>query len=71
MECSKNITHGSIVAIRGNKFVLASHRTKKPFGVFMEESKIKGFALDGSRFEFDIPPGFRTYGEASVKVKND
>ncbi len=67
MEYSRNITHGSVVTKKGDKLILASRRTKTPFGVFMLESKIKGFALNGSRFEFDIPAGFRTYGEAEVR----
>ncbi|KKN31724.1 hypothetical protein LCGC14_0821090 [marine sediment metagenome] len=67
MKYSQNITHGSVVVKRGAKFILASRRTRSPVGVFMLESTIKGFTLDGSRFEFNIPRGIRTYGEAEVR----
>ena len=68
MEYSKNIAHGSVVAKRGDKFILAGPGTRKPAGVFMVESKIRGFALDGSRFAFDIPRGIRTHGEADIRA---
>lgn len=68
MEYSKNIFHGSVVTQRGDKIILAGRRTRNPLGIFMRESKIKGFSLDGSKFEFDIPMGIRTYGEAQARV---
>lgn len=71
MEYSKKITHGSVVTYKGDKLILAGRRTKNPAGVFMVESKIKGFTLDGTKFEFDIPMGIRTWGEASVKIAED
>ena len=68
MKCSKSVQHGSIVTIKGDKVILAGRKTRNPIGVFMLESKIKGFTLDSSRFEFEIPMGVRTYGEADIRL---
>lgn len=68
MNISRNIKHGSVVAWRGNKLILASKRTKRPAGVFNQESKIKGFTIAGEIFSIYIPGGIRTNGEAVVKV---
>jgi len=70
MEVSKNIRHGSAVTWRGDKLILASKRSKL-VGVFNRESTIKGFALDGTPFYFEIPGGIRTYGEASVLAEGE
>jgi len=66
MRVSKNITHGSVVVWRGDKLILAGKRSK-PIGVFNTESKIRGFTLEGERFQFEIPRGIRTQGEALVR----
>ena len=68
MEYSKSIKHGSVVVLRGNKVILANRRTKRPFGVYNVESQIRGFTIENTVFNFTIPAGIRTYGEASVAV---
>jgi len=57
--------HGKLVTRKDGEIVVAG-KGDEPIGVFMMESTIKGFTLDGKRFEFNIPQGIRTYGEASV-----
>jgi len=71
MKFSKNIRHGSVVAWRGDKLILASKRTKHPVAVFNMESQIKGFTATGERFFFEIPRGFRTFGEAHVLTTSE
>ena len=68
MKYSKNIKHGLVVVMRGDKIICASSRNKRPIGIYNNESKIKGFTLEGDVFSFDIPAGIRTYGEAEAKV---
>jgi len=59
--------HGKVVTRKDGEIVLCG-KEDRPIGVFMMETTIKGFTLYGERFEFHIPEGVRTYGEASVKT---
>ena len=69
IKLSKSIEHGNLLAKKGDKFIKASRRTRNLAGVFMLESTIRGFTLNGERFHFDIPMGVRTQGEASIATK--
>jgi len=69
MRVSRNIRHGSVVTWRGDKLVL-SGKKGKPIAVFNLESEVTGFTVDGTPFHVRIPRGFRTFGEASVKVSS-
>ena len=70
IKASKNIVHGSVVAWKGDKLILASKRSKHLVAVYNMRSKIKGFTITGEKFSFDIPQGFRTFGEAEVNIAN-
>lgn len=64
---SKNLKHGSIVTLRGNKFVLCGPKSK-PIGVYNLGCTINVINILGFMEKVVIPTGVRTYGEAYVLV---
>ncbi len=70
MEVSRNVKHGSLVTWRGKKLILCGRRSI-PVGVYNMDSQIRGFTLDGERFNFIIPAGVRTLGEATANLAKE
>ena len=69
-EKSRNIVHGSVVRLRGNKFILCGGGRYKPFGVYNCSSVIKVYTLDDKLIKIEIPEGIRVFGEATCRISS-
>lgn len=66
---SKKVRHGSLVKLRGNKFVLCG-KNGKPSGVYQFGSTRTTITLDGERIVTRFPTGIVTQGQAeSIMAK--
>ena len=67
-KLSKKVEQGTIVALRGDKFIRCG-RSLHPFGVWENGHNRITVTLDGERISTPQPTGVVTYGTMDVQVK--
>jgi hypothetical protein len=69
MLLSKNVKEGSLVSLRGNKYILASNKSKLR-GAYTKGDYRKSLTLDGEIVESKRPEGIVVYGQAVINSTN-